>query len=142
MIKYIYIMLLTLIASVGFSHCTYSQHHECEMCGEWRWERNDEQHDFSVQISMQDGFLLGKHCYILDYGNKIDCSSEQDISFKAPYPITDSVQVDIRSYYSGTSGIVEVKFASGKLYWKLIQAPKEEYYFPKEAVLIRDNANK
>jgi hypothetical protein len=112
------------------------------MCGEWRWDKNDDQHDFSVQISMQDGFLLGKHCYILDYGNKIDCSSEQDISFKVPYPMTDSVQVDIRSYYSGVSGIVEVKLKSGKLYWKLIQAPKEEYYFPKEAVLVKDNAKK
>lgn len=141
MINYRYIILI-LVASIVVSSCTSSRHSECEMCGEWRWENNDDQHDFSVKISMQDGILIGKHCYIIDHGNKMDCSSEQDVSFKVPYPMTGSAQVDIRSYYSGASGIVEVKLRSGKLYWKLIKAPEEEYYLPKEAVLIKDKAKK
>lgn len=125
------------------SSYTSSRHSECKICGEWRWEKNDEQHDFSVQISMQDGFLLGKHCYILDYGNKIDCSSErEDESFKVSYRGIDSVQMNIRSYYSGLLGVAEIKMKNGKLHWKLINAPKGEYYLPKEALLIKDKVNK
>ncbi len=143
MIKYIYIILLTSIVSVAVSRCTSSQSSDCEMCGEWRWKKNDDQHDFSVQISMQDGFLLGKHCYILDYGNKIDCSSErEDVSFRVSYRGIDSVQMNIRSYYSGTLGVAEIKLKNGKLHWKLINAPEGEYYLPREAVLIKDKANK
>jgi hypothetical protein len=126
-----YIIFLELVAVISLSSYTSSQYSGCKICGEWRWEKNDEQHDFSVQISMQDGFLLGKHCYILDYGNKIDCSSErEDVSFKVSYRGIDSVQMNIRSCYSGTLGVAEIKLKNGKLHWKLINAPKGEYYLP------------
>jgi len=130
--------LLILISVFVSSSCS-SQNQHCKICGEWRWEKNSEQRDFSIQISLKDGVLTGTHCYILDSGNKMDCSSgQEDMSFKVPYSETDSMQINIRSYYSGAQGVAQLKLKNEKLYWKLVKTPKEEYYLPKEAILIKD----
>jgi len=128
------------VAIVTYCGCALSLHSECGICGGWQWEKNDDRHDFSLQISLQDGFVVGKHCYVFDYGNKIDCASDkQDVSFKIENSGLDSIRVNIRSHYSGQQGIAVVKLKAGKLHWKLVKAPAGEYYLPKEALMIRSN---
>jgi hypothetical protein len=116
-----------------------SQDRDCKICGTWRWEKNDESHDFTVTIYLKDGFIMGTHCYILDSGKKMDCPTNQkDTSFKKANLKADTITLNIRSYYSGKSGDVKLELRKGKLHWKLTKAPRGEYYFPKEAVLVFD----
>lgn len=123
---------------LGAFNCS-SQNNDCKICGSWQWEKNDDRHDFSVVIYLKDGFISGTHCYILDSGKKMDCATDsKEVSFKVINPKTDSIILSIRSYYSGKSGDVKLENRNGKLYWKLIRAPKGEYYFPKEAILIAE----
>lgn len=129
-----------LIVLFLFYSCNSSGQQKCSICGDWKWEKNDETRDFTLQILQQDSIIVGKHCYILDSGNKMDCSPENDdFSFKAEIPSTDSLTFKIRSYYSNESGIVSLKYMNGKIYWKLKQLPKGEFYLPREAILIKNN---
>ena len=108
---------------------------ECLICGEWKWEKNDEKHDFTLQILQHDSIIEGKHCYVLDAGNKMDCSTAiDDFSFKFEIPRNDSLTFKIRSYYSNEFGTASIKYLDGKIYWRLLQLPKGEYYLPREAV--------
>jgi hypothetical protein len=131
--NFVFIFFLT-IGSI----CINAQNHECKFCGTWRWEKNDEHHDFSIELSLKDGLLLGRHCYVLNSGNKMDCSNGgKEFSIKIELPKNDTVTLKVKSFYSGEVGIAHLEIKEGKLFWKLVKAPKGEYYFPKQAVLIR-----
>jgi hypothetical protein len=127
-----------MIVFLLFYSCNSLCQQKCLFCGNWRWEKNDEKHDFTIQILQRDTVLFGKHCYILDAGNKMDCSkNNNDFSFKFNFTTSDSIIFRIKSYYSNDSGKVCLTIKGDKLYWKLIQKPKEEYYLPREAILIK-----
>lgn len=109
----------------------------CKFCGTWRWEKNDDRHDFSLEIQLRDGLLIGRHCYILNSGSKMDCATEsKDFSFKIENPTSDTLTINVKSYYSGKVGKVLLEAKEGRMYWKLMRAPKGEFYFPKQAVLV------
>jgi len=129
---------LSILFVSSYTFCL-SQSQSCRICGSWRWEKNDERHDFLLEISIKDSLIFGRHCYILDSGNKMDCSMEStDASFKTQISVADSMTVIIRSYYSNQKGLVKLELKNKKLYWTLIKAPKGEYYLPKNAILLKD----
>ncbi|RPH29517.1 MAG: hypothetical protein EHM93_17230 [Bacteroidales bacterium] len=118
--------------------CNSSGQQKCSFCGNWKWEKNDEKHDFTLQILQKDTIVVGKHCYILNAGSKMDCSDNDNVfSFKFKPSNTDSLVLGIRSYYSNQVGQISLKYKNGKIYWKLVKAPKGEYYLPREAVLTK-----
>lgn len=120
--------------------CNSLGQQECLFCGNWKWEKNDEKRDFTLQISKQDSIIQGKHCYVLDSGNKMDCALENnDFSFKSKITNSDSIVIKIKSYYSNEIGMVSLKYFNGRIFWKLLQAPKGEYYLPREAILLKDH---
>ncbi len=111
---------------------------DCNICGQWSWEKNDDKHDFSLNIYMKDGILNGSHCYVLNGGEKMDCPDNKDqSSFSMSNFRYDTITVSIRSFYSGKTGKIKLEIKNGKLYWKLVKPPKGEYYFPKEAILVK-----
>ena len=131
--------LLILFVLLIFNSCN-SNGQNCSICGNWKWEKNDDKRDFTLQVMKLDSIIVGKHCYIVDSGNKMDCSAQDnDYSFKSAIPNSDSLTVKIRSFYSNEVGIVSIKYYKGKIYWKLLQLPKGEFYLPREAILIKNN---
>lgn len=136
MIKYIFYCMLFSLSCVSHNSVGQKQN---PMCGDWKWEKNDDKHDFTLQIFQKDSLLIGKHCYIIDAGSKIDCASEEkEISFKTVISDSTKLTLKIKSFYSNEFGEVEIALINEKLYWKLLKAPKAEYYFPKAAILIRN----
>lgn len=132
-----YRLMILMLFSCG-SNNSSAQSNECKICGNWSWEKNDDAHDFSLQLYQQDSLIIGKHCYVLNSGDKMDCAvGASDISFKIKLPVGDSVVVSLKSFYSGQTGEVRLKLVHDKVHWKLIKAPKGEYYLPKEAFLYR-----
>lgn len=130
-------LMVLILISCG-SHNSSAQSDECKICGNWIWEKNDNAHDFSLRVYQQDSLIVGRHCYVLNSGDKMDCALEaSDFSFKIKLPVGDSVQVSIKSFYSGQTGVVRLKLVHDKFQWKLIKAPKGEYYLPKDAFLYR-----
>lgn len=116
-----------------------SQELECLICGDWVWEKNDDRREFSIEIYKNDTLLYGKHCYILNSGDKMDCSvTDEDISFRTEYTNTSTIIVEINSFYLGEKGRAEIKLIGENLYWKLLKEPKGEYYLPMEAILHRE----
>jgi hypothetical protein len=130
------VLLIIFITSVTFQN----KNNDCNICGEWKWEKNDEKHDFTLQIFQKDSFIYGRHCYILDYGNKMDCYlRNDDYSFKIKFSDikSDSFSIKIKSYYSKNYGIVNLKLKDKKIYWNLLIIPKGEFYLPTEAILVK-----
>lgn len=137
------ITYLSIILSLYFTNYSNSKKNNyvqdsCNYCGEWSWEKNDEKHDFTIVINQEGEYLIGRHCYITDSGNKMDCSGDQnDISFKIKSLNSEKNTVEFTSFYRGAKGKVELRLQQGKLYWKIIEKPKDIYYIPLEATLTK-----
>lgn len=109
---------------------------DCALCGYWVWEENNINNQFSLQINSEDSLLVGRHCYVLNGGSKMDCSmSEEDITFTSEDSTSTELKVEVTSFYSGSTGLVRLKLIDNRLYWKILEEPKTEYYFPDEAIL-------
>ena len=132
---------ISLIVIALFSLCNPMNNktsNECKMCGEWTWEKNDENHDFNLKIYTEGEYIIGKHCYITDNGNKMDCSTDKnDISFKIKNTNLSNLKVDFTSFFRGAKGIIEIQLKDNKLIWTVVQKPNDIYYLPLEAVLIK-----
>jgi hypothetical protein len=68
----------------------------------------------------------------------MDCSTDSRASFRIEGKSIDSVLVTVTSFFSNQNGRVKLVKKNGKLYWSLVDAPKGEYYFPHQAILVRD----
>jgi len=131
-----WLMVFMLCICVGNNLSAESD--QCKICGNWSWEKNDDLHDFTLQLYLQDSLVIGKHCYVLNSGVKMDCAAEpSDVSFKLKLPIGDSLQVNVKSFYSGQAGMVMLKLVGNKIHWQLIKTPEGEYYLPGDAFLVR-----
>jgi len=102
--------------------------------GDWICEKNNEKMSFSINIQEQQENYVGTYCAIAEYGNRIDCSTDKQVSFQLKKSILTQ-EVEFYSYYSGTHGKVKIQLKNNKLYWIVIKQPDGEFYVPNKAVL-------
>ena len=131
--------MIFLIIFIVITTTINAQTDTCRICGNWKWEKNDAQTFFTLKIKLKNNVLFGRHCYTLNNGSKVDCASlPADTTFKiVKYSYSDSIDVDIKSSFSGNYGKAKIYLMKDKLVWELIKKPEGEYYFPEKAILIR-----
>ena len=95
-------------------------------------------HQFNIEIQQANQNILGKYCYIAQYGNRIDC----DNTFKGKRISPNHYQVSFDSSFGGRNGIAELSLSpANRLRWNLIQAPQQgQYAIPQYSELSVDQA--
>ena len=56
--------------------------------GNWAWDKNNDNNDFSIEIKKEGQFLIGSYCGVFQQGQRIDCNND-GFSFKLNYPNTN-----------------------------------------------------
>ena len=76
---------------------------------------------------------LATYCAVARSGLKIDCSPNQENSFKflLNEPFT------FKTHYSGKPGTAKISLQNGKLIWQIIKEPNGEHYAPANAILSK-----
>jgi hypothetical protein len=139
--KKIGLSILILLLSYCISKTNDNQKvNQNDLTGNWTWEKNDSKHDFTLRISKEGNFLVGRHCYIIGNGDVMDCSvSKPEISFKVNDVGLSKYEVEIISFYRGAKGIVSIQLIGKKMIWKIVKKPNDVFYLPLEATLIKEN---
>ena len=131
-----------LFLTVFFLSCTsdiHSQSDTCSLCGNWKWEKNNDLTYFTLKIKLKKGILFGRHCYVLNKGDKVDCASmPPDTTFSInKYDFSNTLKVKVKSIFSEDYGEASITLVGEKLYWELLKKPTGEYYFPDKATLVK-----
>lgn len=113
--------------------------HAQDYSGTWIWIHDGKhQSELSLEQVSSDE-IHGSYCSVFFEGNKIDCpssSEEQNISLQK---ISRNLyKGTIKSNYSGSDGIIKIRFRKrNRLKMTILEPPKAEYYLPLKAVFIR-----
>lgn len=128
------ILILFIILISGY---TYSQ----DLTGYWSWESDDGSNAFDLELFIENGELKGRHCSFFYDGLKIDCIDDSSpCSVILTQASTGIYEGTIQSGFSLSSGRIQISYDSNsaKMFFKVLQAPDGEYYFPKECFLTRN----
>lgn len=113
--------------------------HAQDYSGTWIWN-SDQKHqsELSLQYVSPDQ-IRGTYCSVFFDGDKIDCASsskEQNITLEK---ISRNVYMGtIKSSYSGSDGIIKIRFKKrNRIKMMILEPPKGEYYLPKKGVFTR-----
>jgi hypothetical protein len=72
-------------------------------------------------------------------GRKVDCGFDaSDLSITAVINDPNFMTVDVKSYYSGSTGKATLKkISASQIEWRLIQEPAGEFYLPDQVILTK-----
>ncbi|MBU1075893.1 MAG: hypothetical protein KKH98_01280 [Spirochaetes bacterium] len=133
--KIIFLLILSVLLSCSNKSISSSNNQGYE--GRWIWEKNNNNQDFSLTIKKENNIYYGSHCGIFLKGNRIDCSENNETSFKFIDTKGNEIITDFISFYSRAKGKIKLKLKKDKLIWEIIQPPKDNYYCPLKATLIK-----
>ncbi len=107
------------------------------LIGEWEWEKNSESKDFSIKFYEDKNVIKGAYCYVLQYGEKMDCFEDGEYNFIIDSDFNEEGCVfEFKSGYGGTKGKGKIRIISkDEIEWEIKESPKGEYYCPTKAIL-------
>ena len=110
-----------------------------EWCGQWEWEKNRDSMSFSLTIKPKGELLVMQVCSVSGNGARIDCASGDAVSSVFRLSKLRSVVLKVRSAYTGKNCVVRLKYKGNRLIWIIHKAHTNDCYFPKVAVLKRND---
>lgn len=95
---------------------------------------------FTLNIVQNGNDIKAQYCAIANSGGKIDCENEEEFNIKGILK-DRKIVAEFYSFFSSShdKGKVEIIINDNALQWKIIQAPKGEYYAPDNATLTKKN---
>ena len=102
------------------------------------WSTNEGSWGLTLQITIDEGYIIGTHSAYAQNGNRIDSSRKTSITgrFEGRSP----VRVAWRSGYNGATGEAEIAVVDDStIRWKITSESSGEHYLPREAVLRKGN---
>jgi hypothetical protein len=113
------------------------------LTGHWVWVEDSEEATFSIFITKEGNAYIGRYCAVALSGNRIDCNDEEIPESNYSSFIIKSLPgneftVNFKTYYSESTGKVKIRIEGEKMYWKVVEKPKGQYFCPDVAVLKRD----
>ncbi|MFT7380209.1 MAG: hypothetical protein ACI9Z3_000082 [Roseivirga sp.] len=116
-------------------------HREISFEGEWEWEKNDDQGTFNLSLNQNLNEVAGQHSISAQSGRKSDCAGifdENEVSVKGK-AFGNLLTVTFKGSFSDAEGLAEIKYINTtQIEWKVIKEISGENYFPKKAVLKRN----
>lgn len=106
--------------------------------GKWEVRNPAQEYLFTINFFYKNEVLMGQHCFVSNDGSKIDCFQGNDVSIFIESRINKSeIAFWIRTSFSDTNGIADIRIINEKLIWNLKSAPAGEYYLPAHAILYK-----
>tara|TARA_B100000780_G_C21117937_1_gene452489 strand:+ start:233 stop:652 length:420 start_codon:yes stop_codon:yes gene_type:complete len=78
--------------------------------------------DFKIELEVKNDSIWGKYCAISNFGNRIDCSTEDELNIKGKIN-GNSAEVTFYSFYGAKNGKALLLIKGNQLTWKITQWP-------------------
>lgn len=137
---FICLLISSILVLGGFLICEVDKQDESKhyksFLGKWEVSNQVQHYLFTINFFYKNEELVGQHCFVSNDGGKIDCFQGNDMSVFIRSRINKSeISFWIRSSFSDTSGIADIRIINEKLIWNLKGSPTGEHYFPNYAIL-------
>lgn len=120
-----------------------------DLTGKWKYVKEDSnianvpEKLFTITISQKDNNIEAKYCAVANSGGKIDCEPDDENNIRGKKEKGKFV-LDFYSFFGKPSDLGKAEISiidENTIKWKVIKAPKSEYYAPSECILTRENNN-
>ena len=110
-----------------------------EIIGDWKFK--NQYIDVELFLNQNGNIITGNHCIVYGQnGDYLDCSDEGNITLKGTLK-NNIVSLTITSEYSGNNGKINLEIlSSNSLKWRLIKVPDGVFFYPDEAILVRESS--
>jgi hypothetical protein len=131
--KYICLIFISIFTCITcFSQTKFT--------GVWNWHTPGA--SFTLQLTQKQDSVIGYHCSVMQNGNRIDCSFEEEITIRGKLH-GDSAVISFKSTYSRLFGDATIfKIASDTIKWKITKPPHGLYFIPRLAIMTQTNVAK
>jgi hypothetical protein len=143
MLRKILLMSLALAAQVGAAVLAQNAHGK--YVGVWSLEKNVAGQSapystFELDIDIRGSDVIGRYCYMTQFGNKIDCGPSDPSNIHGSVRQDETLQVDFSSFSGTSGGKAIISKEGGKLLWKVVQNPVGDgFYGPEQAELSKQS---
>jgi hypothetical protein len=106
-----------------------------EIIGTWHWRSEDKSKEFTFKIKkIIKDTLYAQYCAVSNNGNKLDCDFDDVNNLKGIIK-NNKIYLNFYSFFGAKNGKAEIEIHSNYLTWKIVKAPKGDYYAPESVTL-------
>ena len=107
--------------------------------GNWEWEKNEPLSTFNLELYQLQNRVSGQHCISALSGRKSDCIiDEGEVSIVGTVS-GNILTTTFKGSFSDAEGLAEIKYINmTQIEWRVIKEISGENYFPKTAILKRN----
>jgi len=107
--------------------------------GNWVQSNPSEGNSFKVELDVESDSIWGSYCAVSDFGNRIDCSIDNELNLKGVIKGTVA-EVSFYSFFGAKNGVSKLSLKDSSLVWEITKWPiGDQVIAPKSANLVRPN---